>query len=247
MVLAEMRRDRLLAVSQNLFPDVETSDDYLWGKLLSAEAQASKALRTFLTPREVVPQDTPEAEIQALRDAGEAVVPEPGYDFDPALFSAGTWGALRLRHRPVIKVHGLKFVYPGTENPIFDVPVQWLRLDRKYGVAQFVPVGTYMQGQLGGFVLSAIGFASAMPLSIQVRYRAGLKNAAEEHPDLLDVVKKMAVLGVVEDQFFPASGSVSADGLSQSLSMDTSKYEDIIEKKLARLRQLIGGVVMGRL
>lgn len=243
--LTEMRRDRLLSVAQNYMPDVEVSDDYLWGKLRSAEGQASKALRCFLTPREVVPQDMPEEKKQALRDAGETVVEEPGYDFDPGLFSAGAFGALRLRHRPVLKIKGLQFVYPGTSNPLFDVPVEWLRVDRKYGHVQFVPVGTYMQGQIGGFVLSSVGFASAMPLAIQIHYRAGLEDAAEEHPDLPDLLKKMAVLAVVEDQFLPASGSTSADGLSQSISWDAEKYQGSIDKRLERLRQSIGGITMG--
>jgi hypothetical protein len=33
----------------------------------------------------------------------------------------------------------------------------------------------------------------------------------------------------VEDAFVPQSGSISADGLSQSLSVDVSKYHDAVD------------------
>lgn len=243
--VAELRRDRLLSVAQNWLPDVELSDGYLAGKLLAAEMQAQRALRAFLTPREVYATGTKESDIAALRAAGHAVVEEPGYDYDPRLFARGTWGALALRHRPVIKVHGLTFVYGPGDASLYGVPPDWLRVDKRYGRVQFVPTGTYMAGQLGGFVLSAAGFARAMPLAMRVRYRAGLEDAAGQYPDLLDTIKKMAVLEVINDQFLPASGSTSADGLSESLSWDAGKYQDAIDHKLERLRQSIGGITMG--
>lgn len=244
-ILAEMRRDRLLSVAQNWLPDVELDDGYLFGKLRAAEAEASRVLRCFLTPREIVPADLPEAEKQALRDAGETLVEEPGYDYEQGMFQGGAWGIMRLRNRPIIRISRLHFVYPGANSTLFDVPIPWLRVDRKYGTVQLVPLGAYVQGQLGGFVLSSVGFGTSMPFSIQVRYRAGLENAAEDYPDLLDVLKKMAVLGVIEDQFLPSSGSTSADGLSQSLSFDADKAKDTIAKRLEKLRQSIGGITMG--
>lgn len=243
--LAALRRDRLLTVAQTWFPDAELTDEYLWSKLRAAEADAQRRLRTWFSPRLIVTHDTTDADRAKFRQGEEPVAEEPGYDFDPSLFAAGAWGMMRLRQRPIVKVLRMRFIYPGTQESLFDVPIHWLRIDKKYATVQLVPVGSYVQGQLGGFVISSVGFAGSMPLAVQVVYRAGLENAAEDYPDLLDLLKKMAVLSILDDQYLPSSGSISADGLSQSLSFDASKYHDQIEQKVERLRQSIGGVTMG--
>ena len=240
----EMRRDRLISVAANLFPDVTLDDDYLWFKLMSAEASASRALRCFFTPRECYATGADPNTIAALEAAGSVLYEEPGYDFEPSMFSGGSWGAIETRQRPIINVNSIIFTYPAAASLLFEVPTTWLRVDKKYGRIQFVPLGTFMTGQLGGFVVSTIG-SFEMPLMVQISYRAGLQNAAQDYPDLLDLIKKMAVLSIVEDQYLPGSASTSMDGLSQSLSWDATKYEDSIEKKIARLRQSIHGVMMG--
>lgn len=240
-VLAELRRDRLISVASNYFPNVTLSDDYLWSKLMSAEAQASRALRTFFTPREVYATGADPAMVAALQGP---TYEEPGYDFDPSMFTGGSWGAIDTRWRPIIAVRSIIFTYPAAASLLFSVPVEWLRIDKKYGRIQFVPMGTFMSGQLGGFVVSTLG-SFQMPLMVQVQYLSGLQNAAEDYPDLLDVIKKMAVLSIIDDQFLPASASTSVDGLSQSLSLDASKYQDGIDKKLERLKQSIHGIMLG--
>ena len=40
------------------------------------------------------------------------------------------------------------------------------------------------------------------------------------------------MLKIVADAFLPQSGSISADGLSQSLSVDMSKYSEFIDEAL---------------
>jgi hypothetical protein len=51
------------------------------------------------------------------------------------------------------------------------------------------------------------------------------------------------VLKVIEDGFLPSSGSISADGLSQSLSMDMEKYRDMISTTLFGPKGSNGGLL----
>ena len=50
-----------------------------------------------------------------------------------------------------------------------------------------------------------------------------------KYPELLDCIKKKAVLKILGDAFLPQSGSISADGLSESLSVDMDKYHDVVD------------------
>ena len=42
--------------------------------------------------------------------------------------------------------------------------------------------------------------------------------------------------------YFPTSGSSSVDGLSQSLSVDTDKYRDLVDKRIETLSQSLQGI-----
>ena len=80
-----------------------------------------------------------------------------------------------------------------------------------------------------------------IPAMIRVRYVAGLKNVARDFPDLVDVVKKMAILRILQTAFLPQSGTISADGLSQSTSLDIQKWHDGVDDALDVLMQAIHG------
>ena len=54
---------------------------------------------------------------------------------------------------------------------------------------------------------------------------------------------KKAVLKILEDSFLPQSGSISADGLSQSLSVDMEKYHDMIDRTLNGGKGSNGGLM----
>lgn len=240
--VADLRADRLTQLAAQQRPAQATSDDYLWGKLRAAEADAERHLRVYLTPTEIVPMGTPQSELDALEAAGARVVEEPGYDYDPDLFRGNSWGLIELRQKPIIKVHSIVFNYPEITSRIWTVPNDWIRPDKKYGRINLVPTNAVMTVPLQSYVLSALGGGRSVPLMMQVRYTAGLANVERDYPDLLDLVKKMAVLAVVDDKLMPQSGSVSADGLSQSISFDADKYRDAIDKKLDTLRQAIHGI-----
>ena len=71
---------------------------------------------------------------------------------------------------------------------------------------------------------------------------AGIKDVHAEYPDLVNVIKRTAVLDILKDAFTPQSGSISADGLSQSVSSDMDKYQDANNKTIASIRDAIHGV-----
>jgi len=242
--VAALRRDRLIVAAQTFAPDQPLQDDYLLEKLVAAEATIQRALRIFLTPREMLPFGAAQSEIDALTAAGSVVEMEPGYDYTPDIFEGNTWGLMVLRQKPIIQVHSITFSYPAPSDTLFTIPNEWIRPDLKYGTLNLVPVQTAISLPLNAFILSALGGGRTVPLMLQVRYSAGLANCAQTHPDILDLIKKEAVLSIIEDMYVPASGSVSADGLSQSISFQADNYRKSIDAKIERLRQSIHGVRM---
>lgn len=239
--LAELRGDRMVALARTYAPGHTFSDDYLWSKLLSAERAVERALRIDLAPREVVPDTASDTEVAALTGAGETVIREPGYDYDPELFRGDSWGLIVLRRRPTIRVNSIVFAYPGPGDTIWSVPIDWIRGDKKYGRVNIVPTQSAAVLPLNSYLLSVMGAGRHVPLMMQIRYRCGIEDVEAQHPDLVDLVKQMAVLGVIDGLFMPQSGSVSADGLSQSLSIDTSKLREALDGKLERFRQDFSG------
>lgn len=237
--VAALRRDRLVsvAIAGNL---LEVSDDYLWEKLVAAEADVARHLRVPLQVTQFFPADPTQAQIDAL-PVGMPYAVDPGYDYQPDFFNSDRWGFIPLRKKPVISVQAVKIAFPGAALSTFDIPSDWLTADKKYGQLQFVPRSGAGGVPLHAFMLQALGMGRNIPFAIQVTYRAGL--VASEYPDLIDLVKKKAVLKVLEDKFFPSSGSVSADGLSQSLSIDMEKYRDTTDAILNGPKGVNGGLM----
>lgn len=242
LTLEELRRDRLLVVGRNYFPDITPHDDYLYGKLLSAEKEIERRLRVFLEPVEVLPESVAQADRDALDAAGTRWIEEPGYDMEPSFFRGDSWGFMQLRHRPVIAVTSVRFIYPSPFNGLFDVPADWVRIDKKYGHLRLVPTSQAFAAPLPMFIMQALTGGRTWPHFIHVRYQAGLNTA--EHPDIVDLVKKVAVLNVVDDLYLPQSGSESIDGMSENFSLDASKFAEKIDAKVDRLQQSLHGVRM---
>jgi len=248
-----LRRDRLVLSASSLGLDLSSIDNsYLRGKLLTAEAKAQRELRVFFAPTVMIPEEATQDEIDALEAAGTRYAQEPAYDYDPGFFHGESWGFIQTRQKPLISVQSIKLRYPMPTMSVFDVPNDWLRLDRKYGHIRLVPGAMTFSSPLAIFVMPALGGGRFVPNMIQVRYTAGLRNAAADYPDLVDVIYKMAAVSVIEDAMMPASGSISADGLSQSLSTDVSKYQDVIDRLLngppgsnGGLRTAIHGITLG--
>ena len=75
---------------------------------------------------------------------------------------------------------------------------------------------------------------------MQVRYQSGID--INDYPDILDLIKQKAALSVLDDLFLPQSGSISADGLSESLSMDMNAHRDRIDQRISKLADTLKGV-----
>lgn len=239
---AEVLSDRLAVAAAAYAPGVTFTPDAILAKLKAAEADLARRLRIFLEPTMIFPADTDPAVIEAQRgDLPFAL--EPAYDMTPEVFSAGRWGFLPLRSRPVSAIHEVTLAYPGPANTVWTLPLEWIRLDGHYGHVQFVPTGAMaLSGPVSGYLMAAMMSASVIPQMIRIRYTAGLVDADLHYPDLIDLVKKMAVLRLIQDFFLPSSGSISADGLSQSVSVDMGSYKDQIDAGIKTLSEAIHGV-----
>lgn len=244
-IVAELRADRLIVVGEEYLPDVDLSDDYIYGKLLAAEAAIARTLRVHIEPTVILPTGYEQAEVDALPE-GTAWDEEPPYDYDPEFFMGERWGYIVTRQHPIISVDYIEFAYPAPTNTVYRIPHDWIRLDKKYGHIRLVPASQAFSMPLGAFLMQAIGGGRTIPHMIRVRYTAGLgKDAGEvmsNWPDLIDVIKKQAVLGIIKDTFVPTSGSISADGLSQSMGTDLMKYQDVIDHALFGPKGSNGGL-----
>lgn len=227
--VGKLRRDRLMMLARSVLPGAEVSDDYLWDKLRAAESEMAHELRVPLAPTAFFPSDPTPEQIAALNGKPWGI--DPGYDYHPSDFQFNDkWGMIKLRNKPLQSVSRIRFAYPGGPTAHYDLPLDWLRVDKKYGMVQFVPSSTAFAAPLNAFVMQAIGNGRIIPLAIQISYVAGLDNVAANYPELLDAVMKKAAIKILEDAFLPQSGSISADGLSQSMSVDMDKYHDSVDR-----------------
>jgi len=232
-----LRCERLTSVAQTYAAGREFHDDYLWAKLCAAEAELEHRLRVFFSPVDIIPQGYVETPAPTGR-----WIEEPGYDYSPDLFSGDRWGLIETRQKPIISVTRLWFAYPTLGlGSAFTVPNDWLRIDKKYGRINLVATSSVMMMPLNSYILSVLGAGRMVPLMLQIRYRAGLSDAATTYPDLTDLIQRMAMLSLMDDLFLPGSGSISADGLSQSLSVDRARYQEAIDSRVDRLMQAIHG------
>lgn len=237
---ASLQDDRLAMMAGSLLgTGFAPSTTYLEAKLRAAETDAERRLRVYFTPTYVFAGEPTSPEVSAL--AGARWVEESAYDYEPGIWTAEDWGYLPLRKVPLISLVSVTFVYP--TQTVFTLPAAWVRMDKKAGHLRFVPT-SLASGTLPLQLLSAISGNRVIPAMIHLRYVAGLQNAATEWPDLVDVIKKMAVLRIVQDLYLPQSGSISADGLSQTLSVDMQKYHDGVDTALDTLFQAIHGPVL---
>ncbi len=238
-IVGEMRSDRLVLAS-SLIDQSLMSDDYIWSKVIAAQADAARRLRVLFGPTYVFAGDPTQQEIDAVGDNPWIV--EPPYDYEPDMWMADKWGMIILRMRPVMSVGSMVFHYPVPITSTFTVPSDWIRLDRKYGQVQMVPTGMATGTNIALYLLQTIGGGRQIPHMLHIRYRAGMNNPEADYPDLIDLIKKMAVVRMIQDSFVPQSGSISADGLSQSSSFDIGKYQEQIEHSFRVLYDSIHGV-----
>lgn len=227
IVVQELREDRLMAAAAGAFQNISVSDDYLWDKIRAAESEISHTLRVPLVPTRFFSVPPTQEQIDALDGMAWAV--DPAYDYTPDMFHFEKWGYFITRQRPIISVERMRFAYPSQNDGFFDVPHEWIRIDARYGHVRLVPSSPAIFTTMNTFIMTALAGSRTIPFMIQLEYTAGLSDVATTYPELLDAIKKKAVCKVIADAFLPQSGSISADGLSQSTSIDMSAYHESID------------------
>lgn len=227
IVIEELRNDRLVAAASGILEDVQVSDDYLWDKIRAAESEIGHQLRVPLVPTRVFTQQPTQEEIDALDGLAWLVESAPDYQAD--MFERDKWGYIVTRQKPIISVESMRFVYPTEQNGYYDIPLNWLSIDYKYGHIRIVPTNNAVLTGLAGLVMMNMAAGRTIPSMVRIIYTAGLTDVATKYPELLDAIKKKAVLKIVGDAFLPQSGSISADGLSESMSVDLDKYHSAID------------------
>lgn len=237
--IAELKADRLVVAAEMYLGGVMPSDDYLRRKLLASEALVSRELSVFLEPTRVFSHAPDPSEIDAL--GGMPYVVEPGYDLDPDWLTTRKWGALRLRRRPVISIEKVRIVYPSGPMEFFDVPRNWVQFDDRSGTISVIPGSGLQYGPLSLFALQSLAANNRVPHMIQVDYVSGIDARLDEYADVYDLIMQMAVLSVLQDTMMMGSSSISADGLSQSISSDLPRLREQMEDRIATMRaKLIG-------
>jgi hypothetical protein len=240
---AKAMRDGPLALASLTYPGIASlSDTFLWGKVLAAESEVERRLTLPLEPVEIYTDPPSQAEIDAL--AGKPYQIEPGYDLAPDFFGAQKWGALILRIRPVIEILSMKIVYPGYPSAVFEVPLAWIRADADYGHIHVYPTVQLTSLPISLYTVRVMGGGVTVPNMIRIRYRAGLQQTHLNYPDIYDLTLRFATARILSDMMLPQSESISADGLSQSRSMDMSKAMEELNEQLARIRDAMLGPQM---
>ena len=234
IIIDELRQNQLVLMAQTFFPGITLTDDFIWNSVQAAESEMARRLRVPLLPTQIFPlspdQDptgTIQTKINALPPGMPWAVDAP-YDYDPDFFQGEKWGFMPLRRKPLISVSLIRFVYPAPTIGFYDVPADWLRIDKKYAHIRFVPASSPFVAPLNAFILQALGGGRTIPFAMQATYIAGITDPWDTYPEMIDAIKKMAILKILENGYFPSSGSISADGLSQSMSIDMKLYRDTI-------------------
>jgi len=247
LIVDELRQNQLVLMTQSFFPGISLTDDFIWESVKAAESDMSRRLRVPLVPTQFYPlgpdQDpNVQAQINAL-PAGMPWAVDTPYDYDPDFFVGEKWGFINLRQKPLITVNKIRFVYPAPTIGFYDVPDDWIRIDKKYAHIRLVPATSPFVAPLNAFILQAVGGGRTIPFALHVTHQSGITDPWKTYPELIDTVKKMAVLRIIENGFLPSSGSISADGLSQSMSVDMQKYRDTIEVAIDGPKGSNGGLM----
>lgn len=227
IVVGDIRSEQLVAAAAGALQDVKVSDDYIWNKVRAAEADIAHRLRVPLVPTKFFPNPPTQEQLDALDGMAWAI--DPAYDYTPDMFMFEKWGYFITRQRPIISVDSMIFAYPSATDGWIQIPKDWIRIDAKYGHVRLVPSSPAVFTTMNAFIMTALAGSRSIPFMIQLEYTAGLTDVADTYPELIDAIKKQAICKIITEAFMPQSGSISADGLSQSISVDVSKYQDTID------------------
>lgn len=170
---------------------------------------------------------------------GEAEIPEydeAEFPYDYNLDEYQYWGYVDLRKFPVISIDRVQLIYP-TGQKIIQYPPEWIKLYNRQGRFQIVPTsGTVNQvliGRGGQYLPLMTGhLMHSVPQLIWVDYTVGLEHLPADM--FLGIANKagLDILAVISEAKTRGanSKSISADGLSQSVSFGSRAYDRRMEK-----------------
>jgi hypothetical protein len=230
------------------------SDDMVLSFLRSGEKTVQMRLGVLLEPTLILcedllpahlPQTTPR---EPLRFSEELVIPGPkvgilaakgspylteaGYDYEASRYQHDEWGWIELRQPQVIEVLDMRFAYsqspPQREADKGNrLPLEWLRLVKKNGHLRIVPnsaASFIFGGGNGSLAATAFRSSARIPHAWRISYRAGIEDIFNTWPNLVMFIGRVAMAEALKGAFPAQSGSISADGLSQSASFDLNAF-----------------------
>jgi len=168
---------------------------------------------------------------------------EPGYDYEPDLWSAQRWALIKLRHGPVRQIDRVVFRWPGGTR-IWQVPADYISMDRK-GSINIKPGNNPAMLSFNAYMLSIFAGGIGLPHSIVIDYQIGFtpQELDANEQDLVEAIRLRAVLllGGVITQIASGGGlqseSIGTDGLSHSRGLGSGKwgvYSGVIEQAAAQ-------------
>lgn len=159
------------------------------------------------------------------------------------------WGYIQLFKRPVQKVTKLQLMY-GTR-PSFEVPVDWIKIDKMAGKIQLFP----SSGNSNALIINQSGVIfglnqvwSYAPQMWSIDYEAGM-TAKDIPPELKELIYKQATCNIMTvwgDLILGAgiaSQSISIDGLSQSIGTTQSAMYGGASARVESYRQDIDRLI----
>ena len=185
-----------------------------------------QATRVFSSPQ--IRADAPDPAVRVSDYDPTKDIAESAFEYDALMFRNNQWGEQQLGQRPVQSVQQCFFWYPGAQvGSSWRIPLDWLRLDYRYGTLQIVPAsGAQMQlMSLNAYIASSVAGGRGMPASVFIDYTAGFTPDILEaqHQDLLEGVRLRTLLflfGILSTvrSGGQTGGSLGLDGLSESKS-----------------------------
>lgn len=200
------------------FPSVMATfpDESIEEAIAEAEALVARELSTRFGVTQFIPERSA-SELPALDEGSEYEAPHQW----PGRVPGDGFPVLTMRVRPVVEVQAMTLDLPGAIISQFEIPSEWLRVDRATSGVLVAPCG--------GHAAYALAYGQGMmnwrlPMTTWVKYRAGLSAAdlAGKWAPVRRLVAVHAFLTLAPTLSMwmnPGNfSSESADGLSQSRS-----------------------------
>ena len=136
----------------------------------------------------------------------------------------------KLPEAPIISVESAQLVFPGSDTPAFDFPLDWLRLEKQSGDMYIVPgSGATALGSAGilynGSMPYVFGRTGIIPGIYRISYTCGFDPVPADVKELVALQAGVSIFDQLGDLILGAgiaTTSLSMDGLSQSVGTTSS-------------------------